>query len=296
MQISEIHAFLTLVRLGHLTKAAAELCISQPAMTRRINQLEQELGVPLFERLPRSVRPTAAGQAFLPFAHRAVAALQDGVAAVRSIDQADKGVVKLGMVGTLASTELPEVLKHFRETHPEIRIVLHTGRSEQITDMVRSGEIDLGLRYFGGADTDLIATLAHNEPLCVVAAPDTQRISRRAKSASDLLGIPWVLFPTTGAEPYAQLIMRQLQRHGLAEAETVIIDSMTAQKRLIEADFGLGLLPESGVQEELRLGTLVKLEIPDLRVAAPVMMLRRRHGYLSQAAQCLLKALVDRGT
>lgn len=295
MQTSEIQAFLTLARLGHLTNAASELCISQPAMTRRISQLEQELGVPLFERLPRGVRLTAAGQALLPFAHRAIAALQDGTAAVRSIDQADRGIVKLGMVGTLASTELPEVLKRFRAGHPEIRVVLHTGRSEQISHMVRSGEIDLGLRYFGETDTDLVATPAHDEPLCVVAASDTQWVSGVAKTASDLSGVPWVLFPTTGEEPYARLIMHQLQRHGLAEAETVIIDSMTAQKRLIEADFGLGLLPESGVQEELRLGTLVKLEIPELRVMAPVTMLQRRHGYLSQAARCLLEALVDHG-
>ncbi len=296
MQISEIQAFVCLARLGHLTRAASELCISQPAMTRRINQLERELGLPLFERLPRGVRLTAAGRSFLPFAQRTIGALHDGAAAARSVDRDDTGAVTLGIVGTLVSTKLPGSLKRFRNSYPEIHVILHTGRSEQISAMVRSGDVDLGLRYFGDGDTEIISTPVHDEPLCVVASADTRLVSVQARRPQELANAPWVLFPAkpaTGAEPYARMVTEQLHRHGLSDVQSVLIDSLTAQKRLVEADFGLGLLPESSVLDELRLGTLVKLDVPELATAIPITILHRRMSYLSQAARRLLAEIVS---
>ena len=77
------------------------------------------------------------------------------------------------------------------------------------------------------------------------------------------------------------------------EAELVTIDSLTAQKRLIEANFGIGLLPSSSIDEELRLGTLSRLDGPALTAAIPVVAVHRRSGYLSGAAKRLLSALTD---
>lgn len=80
------------------------------------------------------------------------------------------------------------------------------------------------------------------------------------------------------------MLQRQLLRTGLDDAEIVAIDSLTAQKRLIEAGFGLGLLPASSILEEVRLGTLQILSIPDLATTVPVFAIHRRSGYLGPAA------------
>jgi DNA-binding transcriptional LysR family regulator len=89
-------------------------------------------------------------------------------------------------------------------------------------------------------------------------------------------------------------VEQQLLRCGLGDSEYIAIDSLTAQKRLIEADFGVGLLPASSVEEEVRLGTLRILPIPALETVVPVTVIHRRTGYLSGAARRLLASLADR--
>ena len=110
-----------------------------------------------------------------------------------------------------------------------------------------------------------------------------------------LRGVPWVSFPidaSSSGEPYARSLWRQLLKCGLEDAEIIVINSLTAQKRLVEADFGVGLLPESSVQEELGAGTLRELEVPALHASIPVVAIHRCGAYLSRAAQDLISELV----
>ena len=111
-----------------------------------------------------------------------------------------------------------------------------------------------------------------------------------------LAGEPWVAFPIrqgSSGESYAQVLAERLAAIGLGSAEIVPIDSLTAQKRLVEAGFGLGLVPKSSVEEELRLGTLRELRIAAMRLTVPVVLVHRRHAHLSGAARALLALLTD---
>ena len=109
-----------------------------------------------------------------------------------------------------------------------------------------------------------------------------------------LAGERWVGFPQTPGEPGSgQTLARQLVRAGLADPDITLIDSLTAQKRLAQAGFGLALVPESSVRDELRHGTLVSLDIPGMRTAIPITAIHRRNGYLSSAARMLLSLLTS---
>lgn len=294
MEMIEVEAFVAIAEAGTFTRAAAALHCSQPAISRRIELLERELGAPLFERIHSGVRLTDAGTAFLPHARRVLAAVQDGVGAVREIVEEDVGTITLALVGTLASTRLAAQLSRFREDHPRVHLVLHTGRSHEVSEMVQRGQATIGLRYFTDPRPEIVSHPAHEEALIVVGAARSRLVRENAREPSALVGVPWVAFPAdTGsfAEPYARPFMRQLHLWGLEDAERITIDSLTAQKRLIEADFGIGLLPASSVEEELRLGTLRALPITSLSVTIPVMAIYRRDGYLSHAARRLLMDL-----
>ncbi|HEX2622914.1 MAG TPA: LysR family transcriptional regulator, partial [Phototrophicaceae bacterium] len=100
METSQIEAFVAVVESGGFSRAATMLHLSQPAISRRITLLEQELGTELFERIHNSVIITPAGKAFLPHAQRALAAMNDGLQAVREIKYEAQGTVTLAMVGT----------------------------------------------------------------------------------------------------------------------------------------------------------------------------------------------------
>ena len=119
MELDHVEAFAAIVRHGGFTRASSALHLSQPAISRRIRLLEQELGAPLFERLPGGPLLTDAGGAFLPHAEALLASMRDGAAAVAAL-RGESGTVTLALVGTLASTALTGRLKRFREDHPSV--------------------------------------------------------------------------------------------------------------------------------------------------------------------------------
>lgn len=100
----------------------------------------------------------------------------------------------------------------------------------------------------------------------------------------------------SSGEPFAHILAQQLLLHGLDNAEIISIDSLTAQKRLIEADFGIGLLPARSIEEELRLGTLRILPISTFQTTVPVMLIHRRQAYLSRASRSLREMLTQQAS
>ncbi len=299
MELNEIEAFVTIHRVGGFTKAAAILCVSQPAISRRIELLERELGAPLFERLPAGVRLTEAGRALLPYAQQVLAATRDGAAAVRALEEEEQGSLTLALVGTLASTRLTRQLQAFRETYPQVRLLLRTARSDEVSELVKLGDALLGLRYFADPQTDICSLLVMHEPLQIVSAAHSRLILGTPTEPLALQGIPWVGFPPgagSSGEPFARLLAQQLLRHELDNAEIIGIDSLTAQKRLIEADFGIGLLPASSIEEELRLGTVRVLPVTAFQTTVPVMLIHRCQAYLSRAGRRLREMLLQQTT
>src|SRR2546423_5039840 len=111
MDVEALRTFIAIHRSGGVTRAAAALFRSQPTVSRRLALLEQDLGVPLFERVPGGVALSHAGRALLPFAETALAALHDAEAAVRGVRSEASGPVAVALVGTLASTSLTSVLR-----------------------------------------------------------------------------------------------------------------------------------------------------------------------------------------
>ncbi len=132
--------------------------------------------------------------------------------------------------------------------------------------------------------------------MVVVAASGHRLAGRRVSQARLLAGERWVGFPpAVGEQDSGHTLARQLVRAGLDGADVTLIDSLTAQKRLAQAGFGLALVPESSVRDELRQGALVALDIPAMQTAIPITAIHRRNGYLSPAAKRLL-ALLTSGT
>ncbi|HEY1934773.1 MAG TPA: LysR family transcriptional regulator [Acetobacteraceae bacterium] len=292
MDIDGIETFLAIAELGGFTRAAGRLHRSQPAISRRLGILEDELGAPLFERLRGRARLTDAGEAFLPHAEAALASLRDGRDAVLGLRTGVEGVISLALVGTLADTHIVEALRRFAAESAKVRLELRTATSRDVTDLVRRGEATLGLRYHASDRPELVSVDAGSEAMLVVAAPGHRLAGRRIADAHGLAGERWVGFPATqGERGSGQTLAHQLARAGLHDVEITLIDSLTAQKRLAQAGFGLALVPESSVRDELRSGTLVVLDIPSMRTSIPITAIYRRNGYLSAAAKALLALL-----
>ena len=294
VEIDQIETFVAVVRGGGFTKAASLLHLSQPAVSRRLELLERELGAPLFERIRSGAILTEAGRTFLPHAEALLASMRDGLDAVRALHQVDRGTITLALVGTLASTTLTGCLERFRDAHPRVELRLRTALSQEVSVLVRRGDATLGLRYGGDPHPDMLSAGVYDEPMMVVCSPRHPLARRRRVEPAALGSERWVAFPPRHEsfyDPYPWSLQNRLASWGLSPAEIVPIDSLTAQKRMVEAGFGLALLPESSVDEELRTGTLREMRIGGKRVTIPVFLLHRRGGYLSGAARALIAEL-----
>ena len=294
MEIDQVEAFVAVMRGGGFTRAAGLLHLSQPAVSRRLELLERELGAPLFERLRTGVILTEAGKTFLPHAEGLLACMRDGSDAVRALHQVDRGTITLALVGTLASTTLTGCLERFRGAHPRVQLRLRTALSQEVSALVRRGDATLGLRYGGDPHPEMLSRTIHDEAMIVVCSPRHRLARRRSIAPAALAAEPWVAFPPRDDawyEPYPWSLQHRLAACGLTPAEIVPLDSLTAQKRMVEAGFGLALLPESSVEEELRTGALRAMRIPAMKVGIPVVLVHRRRAYLSGATRALMAEL-----
>lgn len=293
MEIDEIRTFVAIAQLGGFTRAADRLHRSQPAISRRINLIEEELGASLFERVRGQVALTAAGRAFLPFAEAVLAAMEDGRQAVRTTIGEINGAVSLALVGTLADSNIVDVLRQFARQSKSVDLDLRTATSQEVSDLVRRGEVTLGLRYHADERGDLQSRIVGQEPMRVICSPDHPLAGKRVAKRR-LACERWVGFPAArGRESFGKILERLLAPTGVGDAKITLIDSLTAQKRLVEAGFGLALVPESSVRDEVKLGTLCELDAPGMRATIPVALIHRRNGYLNPAAHALIGLMSD---
>ncbi len=296
MTLDELNAFVTVAEAGGFTKASTILHRSQPAISRRIEMLEKSVGTALFERNGRHISLTRAGQSLLPFAEEALAAVQDGYRAVReSVDNAD-GTLTLAVVGTIADSYLVDVLRAFQIDFEAVGVDLRTANSREVSDLVRRGETAIGLRYFEDADPRLECTPLGSERLYVIVPADHRVRSRQRKDLKSFSSDRWLAFPTARDQPesYGSLLEAQLAACGIADPQITTVDSLTAQKRLVEAGFGIALMPKRNVYDEVRKGTLRLVGVDAVTAQLPVVLVERRGGLRGASSRALKELLLGR--
>jgi DNA-binding transcriptional LysR family regulator len=293
MDSDALNTFLIVHRRGGISNAAKALHRSQPAISRRIALLEQELGVPLFERIAGRTVLSDAGRVMVPYAERAVAAAQDAENAVRALAHSNSGPVALAVVGTLAGGGLAIIMKRFASEHPDVSLTLRTATSAEVSGLIRRGEATIGLRYDLDRSSDLDCERLFVEPLQVVCAPDHPRAGGRVTRLADLRGERWIAFPEVPGrrEISASHVFALFQTHGLGDVDWTPVDSLTAQKRLIEAGLGIALLSQSNVADELRSRAISTIDVGDLAASHNIVAVTRRGGFLSAASRRLLEII-----
>ena len=289
MDSESLRTFVAIHRAGGFSRASQTLHRSQPAISRRIALLEHEVGAPLFERVAGGVVLSQAGRVLLPHAERALAALEDCAASISALRSGVAGPVSVAVVGTLASTELTPILERFAARHPDVELTLRTATSVEVSELVRRGEATLGLRYLHDPSPEVVCEALPPERLVVACGRRHRLAGRRVASLAELAAEAWLAFPNARdpREATADNLFAQFLVRGVASLRWSAVDSLTAQKRLIEAGFGLALLPESSIREERASGSLATIEVVDLSARNPVFAIMRKGGYLSPAARDL---------
>lgn len=273
MLLSQLEGFVAIARGRRLGRAAEELFITQPALTARIQRLEEELGVPLFLRTPSGMRLTDPGQAFLPYAVRALDAVAEGRRVVGELARGTAGHLAVGAAPAVSTYVLPPALSRFATLHPAIRLTVRTGHSEEILAMVLAEEVEVGivraLRHPGIQSVPL-----YEETLVLVADPEHPLSEHGAISVEELANEQLILFDR--ASSYHDLTAAFLREAGVAPRSIMELDNIDATKKMVQQGLGVALLPQSAVRSELAERTLRAVRITDAEPAPRQIVAIRR--------------------
>jgi DNA-binding transcriptional LysR family regulator len=293
--LPQIEAFLEVARRQNLSRAAEALFVSQPTLTARLQSLEAALGEQLFVRTRRGMRLTEAGDAFLPYAEHAVAALADGRERLAELRRGVAGRLVLGAPPTVSTYTLPALLARFSATHPGVRLAVKTGTSEEILDMVLHDQVQLGI-IRALANPEIETTPLYTDTLVLIAGPG-HRLARspagRQARMADLAGEVLVLFGRSSS--YLEFTTATFRQAGVLPGSVLELDNIEAAKKMVERGLGVAMVPSSTVAGELSAGTLARIELVD---AAParreiVAVRRRDAGPPTGAAALFLDMLTD---
>jgi DNA-binding transcriptional LysR family regulator len=271
MQLAQVEGFLEVARRSNLSRAAEALFITQPALTARLRSLETEVGSPLFRRARRGMVLTDAGRAFLPYAQRAVQALQDGTSAIERLPLTDELV--LGAAPAISTYVLPQLLVRFEAAHPTVRLSVRTGHSEEILDMVVRGDVQIGLArelHHPALETMGI----YEDELVLVVEPGHALARHRRVTIDRVRDARLILFDRTSS--YYDLTNALFRPAGQPPRGVLELDHIDAAKQMVLAGLGVALLPTTAVVGELRGGTLRRIElIGTPRIERRIAALRR---------------------
>lgn len=216
MEIKELEAFVAVAEELHFSRAAERLRIAQPPLSYRIQQLEKELKIKLFERNTRSVRLTDAGERLLGPARRILADVELAHAAARSVAAGESGRVRLGFAGASSSKILPPVAQEVRRQFPGIDLILH-GQiyAGAALDKVINGQLDLGFVRLPINHSDISYRVVEHERL-VCALPTSHRLAKRDEIyLEDLKDDPFISFPAGSGSTLRTALLDTLSNHGI---------------------------------------------------------------------------------
>lgn len=147
MTLKDLEYFITIVKEGSITRAAAKLYVAQPALSQYLQKIEKEMGVGLVVRNSTGVGLTSEGECFLEFAQRVLQERVELDKKIRDVENAENGTIRLGCTGTQATYVLPHILPEFQSKHPGIDIILVEAQSDEIETKLLRNEVDIGILH-----------------------------------------------------------------------------------------------------------------------------------------------------
>ena len=249
------------------TRAADELFITQPAVTKHINELEKQLGVPLFVRRRNAVALTPQGELLLGYVRRLLALYAELNDAFAGDGETFGGELAVGASTTISQYVLPAILSRFKKRYPEVRLTLCNGNTELIERMVADEKLDFGVIEGNAGNPQLHYETFMEDELVLVTSAGNRSLGRDGMCAADLTSVPLVIRETGSGT--LDVVERALAAKGLSLRSLNIemqLGSTESIKHYLYDSGAAAFLSVQAIREELRHGLLRVIGLPDLSV------------------------------
>lgn len=245
MELRHLRYFCAVAKELNIGRAAATLHISQPPLTRQIQQLEDELGAQLFKRSVKGMELTDAGRTLYADAKNILALAELAAERTRRAAQGLIGRLDVGIFGSGVFDVVPRVLLRFRQAFPDVKVVLHTLDKAEQVEALRERRITIGFNRVVPKYPGIGTRVVMWEKLVVGLHETNPLAGRKTLSLRDLADQAFVLFPSVARPNFSDFIINQCQKHGFTpRVEQVVGDAVTGVA-LVASGFGSCVVPES---------------------------------------------------
>lgn len=292
MYIKHLETFIAVARLLNFGEAARTLNYSQSTISEQIHSLEDYLGVQLFERIGRKVFLTEQGKKLLPFAERLIRDAQE-IKHLFNNEEKYAGSIVVGAAETLCAFWLPPLLKEFRSLYPHVQINIKVGNCVDFPQWLQQNSIDVA---FGLNDESkqpqLRQRMLFQGETVFIAAPDHPLSATEVLHLHDLTG-QTLLLPE-GYCGYPMDLKRLLEQKQVGANTILEFGSLESIKQCVKNGLGVSLLPRIAVDEELKRGDLVSLNLRDVAIAIEAQMVFHRDKWLSPPLAALENLILSK--
>lgn len=251
--MTQLSAFLAVVRHGSVTGAAEELVVTQPSVSAAVAALERELGVDLTERAGRSIRPTAAGEAYARYAADILALLKEGSEVVGKVAKGTGAPLRVTAVTTAGEYLLPPLLHAFREREPELEVSVHVGNREEVFRRLEAHEADVAISGQAPGERGFDGAAFLDNEFVLITSPDDPLAKRAWVAVDELAGTPWLMREQGSGT--RRLCETYLDTHQL-QPSMLTLGSNGAIKNAARMGLGVALQSREAVALELEVGLL----------------------------------------
>lgn len=285
MELLQLQYFLAVARSEHVTEAARSLHVTQSSLSKTIQRLEEDLGVPLFDRIGRRLRLNEFGTRFLRRAERALFELEQGRQEIRALSSPEHGTLELAV--TAAST-LPPILRAFRKKRPHIQFHVQMLTTHEMLEQLYRGEVDFCLSSPAVQGEDIDCQIVFIDPI-MVAVPYGHRLAERESVTLAELADEWFVGVKRGYGT-RDLVDAKCLSAGFAPNYVYEGDEPARLTALVEADIGIAFIPSTArhAREQIRY-----LRIEDRGLAREIALLSHRSRYISRAALEFREVVLD---
>ncbi|GAA4376856.1 LysR family transcriptional regulator [Hymenobacter koreensis] len=263
-----LRVFQAVARHLSFTKAAQELFITQPAVTKHVSELERSYGQRMFERRAGRVGLTQAGQLLLTYANQVTELHHHLAEQLHGLHDAAAGRLRLGASTTLAQYVIPPILPGFQAAYPRVELTLLNGNTEHIADALLRGQIELGFVEGQVKNRDLHYELLLHDELLAVRRASSSGPPTRPLPLAEVLKQPWVLRERgSGTLEVLEFALRE-HKVKLAQLPVALyLDNTEAIKSYIEASDALGFVSKRAIEKDVAAGRLEIVPVQDLHLS-----------------------------
>jgi DNA-binding transcriptional LysR family regulator len=261
MTTVSLRYFATVARRGSIREAAEELHVAQSALSRQIQKLEQEFGVPLFQRHARGVELTSAGEIFLRHARSSLRQTERVRSELDALKGLRRGTITIQSIESLVPGVLPQAIMRFRARHPGITFEVTVDRTDRIITAVREGRTDIGLAFYPPVEPDLTTVFKMREPLVALMSPRHPLAGRPKVSLADSVIYPIALpLKNSGSRVLIDIACKAAGIYMVPVLET---NSIQFRVQFVQVDNGITFHSRLSARDSLRIGDLVAVPIRD---------------------------------